>query len=66
MSGNNLHFARTSELGDRWRVCKSPQRCRQRTPVFEITFGRGFEAWLAEQGTSIAFTTYQTGEDFIR
>jgi hypothetical protein len=35
-------------------------------PVFEITFSRGFEAWLAEQRTSIAFTTYQIGEDFIR
>jgi uncharacterized protein (TIGR03032 family) len=35
------------------------------TPVFEIKISRGFEAWLAEQRTSIAFTTYQIGKIFF-
>jgi uncharacterized protein (TIGR03032 family) len=34
-------------------------------PVFEIKIGRGFEAWLRERRTSVAFTTYQIGKIFF-
>ncbi len=32
---------------------------------FEITTSRQFESWLAEQKTSLAFTTYQAGKVFF-
>ena len=34
-------------------------------PVFEIKISRGFEAWLRDRRTSIAFTTYQIGKLFF-
>ncbi len=34
-------------------------------PTLEITGSRQFNAWLAEQGVSLAFTTYQTGKLFL-
>jgi uncharacterized protein (TIGR03032 family) len=37
----------------------------QRAPAFELTASRQFTAWLAEQKTSLAFTTYQAGKLFL-
>ena len=34
-------------------------------PVFELTASPHFAAWLAAQGASIAFTTYQTAKLFL-
>lgn len=34
-------------------------------PVFSLDVSRGFEAWLAEQKCSIAFSTYQVGKVFL-
>ena len=34
-------------------------------PTLEITGSRQFNAWLAQQGVSLAFTTYQTGKLFL-
>ncbi len=34
-------------------------------PTLEITSSRQFNAWLAQQGVSLAFTTYQTGKLFL-
>ena len=34
-------------------------------PKFELQASRQFNAWLAEQRTSLAFTTYQTGKLFL-
>jgi len=34
-------------------------------PKLEITGSRQFNAWLAQQGVSLAFTTYQTGKLFL-
>lgn len=35
------------------------------SPVLEITSSRQFPEWLAEQGISLAFTTYQAGKLFL-
>lgn len=35
------------------------------TPVLEISTSRQFTAWLAEQKSSLAFTTYQAGKLFF-
>ena len=35
------------------------------TPSFQIQTSRHFPAWLAEQRTSLAFSTYQTGKLFL-
>jgi len=32
---------------------------------FQVTTSRHFPAWLAQQGTSVAFSTYQTGKLFL-
>lgn len=37
----------------------------QATPSLEITSSRQFNSWLAEQNTSLAFTTYQIGKVFF-
>lgn len=37
----------------------------QSTPSLEITSSRQFNAWLAEQKISLAFTTYQAGKVFF-
>lgn len=37
----------------------------QATPALEITSSRQFSAWLAEQKSSLAFTTYQVGKVFF-
>lgn len=37
----------------------------QSTPSLEITSSRQFSAWLAEQKSSLAFTTYQVGKVFF-
>ncbi|MBW4683092.1 MAG: TIGR03032 family protein [Microcoleus vaginatus WJT46-NPBG5] len=37
----------------------------QDTPQLELTGSRQFPEWLAEQGISLAFTTYQTGKLFL-
>lgn len=37
----------------------------QSTPSLEITSSRQFNAWLAEQKSSLAFTTYQAGKVFF-
>ncbi|MGB5959674.1 MAG: TIGR03032 family protein [Coleofasciculaceae cyanobacterium] len=37
----------------------------QATPSLEITSSRQFNAWLAEQNISLAFTTYQVGKVFF-
>jgi uncharacterized protein (TIGR03032 family) len=34
-------------------------------PWIEVTSSRGFADWLAQQQTSLAFTTYQTGKLFL-
>ena len=34
-------------------------------PVFELHTSRNFTSWLAEQKTSLAFTTYQAGKLFL-
>ena len=34
-------------------------------PKLEISGSRQFNAWLAQQGVSLAFTTYQTGKLFF-
>ena len=34
----------------------------QPEPWLEVTCSRNFTAWLAEQGVSLACTTYQTGK----
>lgn len=34
-------------------------------PALQITASRQFNAWLAEQGAGLAFTTYQTGKLFL-
>jgi uncharacterized protein (TIGR03032 family) len=34
-------------------------------PLFSLDASRGFEAWLAEQNCSIAFSTYQVGKVFL-
>ena len=34
-------------------------------PLFSLDVSRGFEAWLAEQKCSIAFSTYQVGKVFL-
>ena len=34
-------------------------------PKLEISTSRGFEAWLASAGVSLAFTTYQAGKLFL-
>src|ERR1700759_1046651 len=34
-------------------------------PIFEIDASRGFEAWLAAQHCSLAFSTYQVGKIFF-
>lgn len=34
-------------------------------PALEVTASRQFTAWLAEQHTSLAFTTYQAGKVFL-
>jgi len=38
---------------------------REKEPVFDVTTSRQFPEWLAEQGGSIAFTTYQAGKLFL-
>ena len=35
------------------------------TPSFQLHTSRHFPAWLAEQGISLAFSTYQTGKLFL-
>jgi uncharacterized protein (TIGR03032 family) len=35
------------------------------SPPLEISTSRQFTAWLAEQGVSLAFSTYQTGKLFL-
>lgn len=37
----------------------------QSTPTLEITSSRQFSDWLAEQKSSLAFTTYQVGKVFL-
>jgi uncharacterized protein (TIGR03032 family) len=36
-----------------------------KSPALEITASRQFTAWLAQQGISLAFSTYQTGKLFL-
>jgi hypothetical protein len=35
------------------------------SPTIEVTSSRQFPEWLAEQGVSLAFTTYQAGKLFL-
>jgi len=35
------------------------------SPALNVLASRQFTSWLAEQGASLAFTTYQTGKLFL-
>jgi uncharacterized protein (TIGR03032 family) len=43
----------------------SGNEAADQTPAFELTTSRQFPEWLAEQGGSLAFTTYQAGKLFF-
>lgn len=44
---------------------KPAEGAEGKAPAFSLTASRHFNAWLAQQGASLAFTTYQAGKLFL-